>query len=1255
MSVELNNNPLSAEKMSRAAGNEVGGNWETGPGVISSRNPQGNSEPRRISARPKLARCLSNSTISLDNRTHPESEDLPTVPCSAPSAILGQQDAEHSHGSGGNPLPSYTHSLRTSQKGVVASVLHSLRPAVSAKKHLGDTLTPALGANRNDTDAPGSLQQRNKTQDSRRVRQHTKRLEQATRRPVQASREPPTFSSKEGCCLPAAWGGETCGGACVDADSIAFTKILPDPAVPGRPQCHVEPTTASTAPPTTIGQSRPNKAYARRFCRGKSRPDKAQHSNGLRQDRRASPAGADVASTSEGHSQGLVHAYQDARDAALPQDAESDKPTLSHNFRYRRSTGTWLPLTHAAGRSGRTRSAGGNSQRSRNTACTVSSVNSTQSVSGGDAEVPQQDRSSSMRYADGKSQPRQAFDSSSTGNNTIFTHPEDHAAHPGFNSGYSCDSLASVVDPVLMMNCSFGPAAAAEHNRRGNDSKEHVGEVSIASQLQSAESFLSLPDRNTTPEEEIFADDTTVVSARKQQKYLTAAEEIPRQLLPPKNSPQCALHLPVAAKLRDDVVRVVSSTRQDAACSREETSAPLRSGVTPEAGEGKATSLESERHAVKKRPQKPAENGTSEETTPFTLQETVESPIEPYLRPCTLKDLPSNPATSVQRRTGLPCARPNSSGLSIFKILRQVNGADMRNFALPISVNEPLSMLQRICEDFEYSHLLSIARTRDTSTERLANVTVFALSAYAGSMDRCYKPFNPMLGETFECTHRGINFIAEQVSHHPPVSAYHAAAHNGEFVCFGTVAPVLSIQGTHVDCCNSGTVTLRLLLPGGGFEDYTWCRPSTRVHNILFGTMWMEWVGDLTVTNLTTRENARVSFLPATSSPHSKTSGGSWLSSFQSEVPPTRPSPQTCRDHESNSRTVSAAASLRIKRGRLGRRTDSWLCKECDGSNGLRAEVLDKSGNPRFFIDGCWSKRLWMTRLGKNSYEECKMQKGTLSHCERPDQGKRDSSMRSFSRGRRRVSTPKWVARPPPRLNKQGSRSLPPPRGTSRHGTECPDGSIKQQLVGPETADHFGSDEHHLVRTCPEPTETGEHHISEQGKVKEVEKADDPGSDDDTLFVVWEATPKPASATLYYNMPAFALELNEIAEDYRPVFDTNRDARETGPAPTDSRFRPDLRKYEEGDSAGAQMEKLRLEEKQRAATRSRDGGEAAWQPLWFERGISMVTGVEEWLYNGRYWEERWRPLSASMERSTASNGSCHTSGQGRFAMCPDVY
>ena len=57
-------------------------------------------------------------------------------------------------------------------------------------------------------------------------------------------------------------------------------------------------------------------------------------------------------------------------------------------------------------------------------------------------------------------------------------------------------------------------------------------------------------------------------------------------------------------------------------------------------------------------------------------------------------------------------------------------------------------------------------------------VAAFNISQYASTEGRLSKPFNPILGETFEMRRMGFDYIAEQVSHHPPISAYHIEGKN---------------------------------------------------------------------------------------------------------------------------------------------------------------------------------------------------------------------------------------------------------------------------------------------------------------------------------------------------------------------------------------------------------------------------------------------------------------------------------------------
>ena len=49
--------------------------------------------------------------------------------------------------------------------------------------------------------------------------------------------------------------------------------------------------------------------------------------------------------------------------------------------------------------------------------------------------------------------------------------------------------------------------------------------------------------------------------------------------------------------------------------------------------------------------------------------------------------------------------------------------------------------------------------------ERMALIATFAVSGYSSTFWRTHKPFNPLLGETYECLRedKGFRYVAEQV------------------------------------------------------------------------------------------------------------------------------------------------------------------------------------------------------------------------------------------------------------------------------------------------------------------------------------------------------------------------------------------------------------------------------------------------------------------------------------------------------------
>lgn len=99
---------------------------------------------------------------------------------------------------------------------------------------------------------------------------------------------------------------------------------------------------------------------------------------------------------------------------------------------------------------------------------------------------------------------------------------------------------------------------------------------------------------------------------------------------------------------------------------------------------------------------------------------------------------------------------------------------------MPVYFNEPLSLNQKLAETVEYNDLLERASQEQNSLIRLALVATYSASRYCCVVGRTHKPFNSLLGETFELVTTKYKFFSEQVSHHPPITAYHCESSSYE-------------------------------------------------------------------------------------------------------------------------------------------------------------------------------------------------------------------------------------------------------------------------------------------------------------------------------------------------------------------------------------------------------------------------------------------------------------------------------------------
>ena len=211
----------------------------------------------------------------------------------------------------------------------------------------------------------------------------------------------------------------------------------------------------------------------------------------------------------------------------------------------------------------------------------------------------------------------------------------------------------------------------------------------------------------------------------------------------------------------------------------------------------------------------------------------------------------------VQYRKELPVPVTGEE-MSLFSILKKNVGKDLSTISFPVTFNCPLSLLQAVAEEYEYApDVLERAAVATDPKERMCLVGAFAVSSYASTAQRSSrKPFNPLLGETFECVRadRDMIFVAEKVVHRPPVIASFAKGKGWSVSAAGTMKN--KFWGKSLELIAVGAQVVEL----DSGDKYSITKPSSYMRNLLAGNKYLEHVGELFVTNLRTQERLVIQF-----------------------------------------------------------------------------------------------------------------------------------------------------------------------------------------------------------------------------------------------------------------------------------------------------------------------------------------------------------------------------------------------------------
>jgi hypothetical protein len=180
------------------------------------------------------------------------------------------------------------------------------------------------------------------------------------------------------------------------------------------------------------------------------------------------------------------------------------------------------------------------------------------------------------------------------------------------------------------------------------------------------------------------------------------------------------------------------------------------------------------------------------------------------------------------------------------EIIKQVGknviaGRDLLTVTFPVRSSAPISMIEFTSRQNAYGPMfLNRASASSDPLERLRLIMTWNI-ACQHTMSGFLKPFNPVLGETYQgCLSDGTMIYAEQTSHHPPVQTWNVQGPGGCYVYSGWMGYSAKVRFNKVCVTTRGSRSVTF--PDGACITIE-CSSTDQYVNIMYGDLRHETLG----------------------------------------------------------------------------------------------------------------------------------------------------------------------------------------------------------------------------------------------------------------------------------------------------------------------------------------------------------------------------------------------------------------------------
>jgi hypothetical protein len=197
---------------------------------------------------------------------------------------------------------------------------------------------------------------------------------------------------------------------------------------------------------------------------------------------------------------------------------------------------------------------------------------------------------------------------------------------------------------------------------------------------------------------------------------------------------------------------------------------------------------------------------------------------------------------------------------SVGSKLKEGKLLDLLKISRPAIISYPRTYLECIAIDFINTKLLDKAAETQDPVERLKSVVAFFMAGFHRNPTEMLTtgPLNPILGETFFAEKRdGTKIYCEQISHHPPVSAYLINHPTGAYKLHGKGEVTAKMAGLNtIDGSRTGETVIEF--SDGG--KIIVANPEMRIEGLMMGDRTLNFMKSFTFTDQVNQITAEITF-----------------------------------------------------------------------------------------------------------------------------------------------------------------------------------------------------------------------------------------------------------------------------------------------------------------------------------------------------------------------------------------------------------